>query len=107
MIETIQNIVRIGDDYEIKIPLKTWKTIDAKPGDFVHFYNETGAEGDGLDDYEYIKIIKHPTSTLEIPTKDCHKLQEMIDKKKIPFKTIEEVIIHAIEKLIRESKIKK
>ena len=103
MTETIQNIVRIGDDNEIKIPLGTWKTIDAKPGDFVQFYNETGAEGEGLDDYEYIKIIKHPTSTLEIPTKKYLELQERIDKKEIPFKTVEEAVVYACKKLIRET----
>ena len=103
MTETLQNIVRIGDDGEIKISLETWENMGVKPGDFIQFYIETGAKNIGLGEYEYIKIIKHPTSILNMPTKEYLELQEKIDRKEIPFKTVDEAIISACKKLLRET----
>jgi len=102
----IENIVRIGSSNEIRIPLETWETIDAEPGDYVQFVHETGAAGEGLDDYEYIKIIKQPASTLEMPAKEYNELQERIDKKDMPYKTVEEGIIYVLKKMLEE-KVKK
>ena len=104
MTEIIQNIVKIGEDYEVKLPMEAWEEIGVKPGDTIEFYNETGAEGDGLDDYEYIKIRKQSIATVKIPTKKYIEIQEMIDKKEIPFQTVEEATEKAIEEMLKETK---
>ena len=98
----IENIVRVGEDHEIKIPLRVWKDIDAAPGDYVQCINETGAD-EGHGDYEYIKIIKHPTSILNMPTKEYFELQEKIDNGEIPFKTVDEAVIFASKKLLNKT----
>lgn len=94
-----QHIVKVGANYEVKLPMETWEGIGVKPGDTIEFYNETGAEGDGLSDYEYIEIRK-PNTTVKIPMKNYIEIQERIDRKEIPFQTVEETVIHAIEKMI-------
>ena len=95
-----ETIVKVGDDYEVKLPMKTWEKIGVKPGDTIEFYNETREEEDGPDEYEYIAIKKQSLATVEIPTKKYIEIQEMIDKKEIPFQTVEEAVILAIEKMI-------
>jgi len=98
----IENIVRIGRNNEIRIPLETWKTIDTEPGDYVQFLIETRTdEGDG--DYDYLKVVKHPTSNIEIPTEEYYRLQDLIDKKDMPYKTVEEGIIYVIKKMLEET----
>ena len=98
----IENIVRIGEDHEIKIPLRVWENIGVVPGDYVQFINETRAD-EGYGDYEYIKIIKHPTSIVEMPTEEYSKLQEKIDNGEIPFKTVDEAVIFASKKLLNKT----
>jgi len=45
---------------------------------------------------------KQTTSNLEIPSEKYIEIQERIDKKEIPFQTVEEAVADAIEKMIGE-----
>ncbi|GAG93399.1 unnamed protein product, partial [marine sediment metagenome] len=43
-----------------------------------------------------------PTSNLEIPSEKYIEIQEQIDKKMIPFQTVDEAVSDAVEKMIGE-----
>ena len=97
-------IVRIGENYEVKLPKETWEGIDVKPGDAVELSIESREAEDGNEEYEYIAMKKQSIATVEIPTKKYIELQEMIDRKEIPFQTVEEATEKAIEELLKEPK---
>jgi len=100
MTETKQNILKVGDNYEIKIPLESWKTIDVTPGDIVEFSTEEQADPERDDEYFFIRIRKQPTIGLDIPTKEYLELQGLIDRREIPSATVEEAVADAIEKMV-------
>jgi bifunctional DNA-binding transcriptional regulator/antitoxin component of YhaV-PrlF toxin-antitoxin module len=97
-------LVRIGENYEVKLPKETLEGIEAKPGDAVELSIETREEEDGNEEYEYITMKKQSLATVEIPTKKYIEIQEMIDRKEIPFQTVEEATEKAIEEMLKESK---
>ncbi len=96
-------LVRIGENYEVKLPKETWEGIEAKPGDTVELSIELRDDDDGSGEYEYLKMKKQSLATVMIPTKKYIDLQEMIDRKEIPFQTVEEAIIKAIEEMLNEN----
>ena len=69
-------IVRIGENYEVKLPKETWEEIDAKPGDAVELSIETREAEDGNEEYEYLAMKKQSLATVRIPTQKYIDLQE-------------------------------
>ena len=98
-----ETIVKLGEKGEVQLPLGTLAGIGIKPGDVVEFFIETREESNESGEYEYVVMRKQPTSTLEIPSEKYIEIQEKIDKKEIPFQTVEEVVSDAIEKMIGEN----
>ena len=96
-------LVRIGENYEVKLPKETWEEIGVKPGDAVELSTESRDDDDGSGEYEYLKMKKQSLATVMIPTKKYIELQERIDKKEIPFKTVEEATVKAIEEMLNEN----
>ncbi len=95
-----ETIVRLGDKGKVQLPLGTLERIGVKPGDVVEFFIETREESNESGEYEYLVMKKQPTSNLEIPSEKYIEIQEQIDKKEIPFQTVEEAVADAIEKMI-------
>ena len=95
-------LARIGENYEVKLPKETWEEIGVKPGEAVVLSIESRDDDDGSGEYEYLKMKKQTIATVDIPTQKYIELQEKIDKKEIPFKTVEEATVKAIEKMIGE-----
>ena len=98
-----ETIVKLGAKGEVQLPLGTLEGIGIKPGDVVEFFIETREESNELGEYEYVVMRKQPTSNLEIPSEKYIEIQERIDKKEIPFSSVEEAVSDAIEKMIGEN----
>ena len=100
-----ETIVKVGENGKVQLPLGTLEGIGVKPGDVVEFFIETREKSNESGEYEYLVMRKQPTSNLEIPSEKYIEIQEQIDKKMIPFSSVEEVVIHACEKMIGEKPI--
>ena len=98
-----ETIVKLGEKGEVQLPLGTLEGIGVKPGDCVEFVIESREEENGSGEYEYLVMKKQTSSNLEIPSEKYIEIQEKIDKKEIPFQTVEEVVSDAIEKMIGEN----
>jgi len=98
-----ETIVKVGEKGKVQLPQGLLEDIGVKPGDAVELSIESREEEDGSDEYEYITMKKQSIATVEIPTEKYIELQEQIDKKEIPFQTVEEATEKAIEEMLNEN----
>ena len=96
-------LVRMGEKGKVQLPEGLLEGIGVKPGEAVELSIESRDDEDGSGEYEYLKMKKQTIATVDIPTQKYIELQEKIDKKEIPFKTVEEATVKAIEEMLNEN----